>query len=277
MPISWYPGHMHKARKELALSMKSCDVVIELLDARIPAASSNPLLATLRRDIPCLKILTKSDLADAEMTARWRHYLDGQKSTACLVNGIDTPLSKEVMISTCRRLVTRKADPLRKYQALITGIPNVGKSTLLNQILLRKVARTGNEPAITRQQQRVRLDDEWFLIDTPGMLWPKIEDQQAACRLACVGSIRNTAIDIEDVAWFLAETLLAAHPECLAQRYRMDPAPGSVEGFFERMGETTGSLKRGGSVDWHRTSALLLEDFRAGRLGRISLESPPED
>jgi len=274
MSISWYPGHMNKARKELAKTMLNTDVVVEVLDARTPLASANPLLRELRDKVPCLKILNKSDLANPDITQKWCEKLNQPPQSLCLTNGLDRPLNKQDILTACRQLVPPKTSPISKYQVLITGIPNVGKSSLLNQILARKIAKTGNEPTVTKGQQRVKLDDDWILIDTPGMMWPKLEDQVAAYRLASTGTIRNTAVEAEDIAWFTAELLLRDFYSLLEDRYELSVTPDSVENFLEQVAIKKGCLGKGGAVDWHKVSELLLNDFRSGRLGRISLEKP---
>ncbi|MCB1670037.1 MAG: ribosome biogenesis GTPase YlqF [Gammaproteobacteria bacterium] len=274
MPISWYPGHMHKARKQLTASMRDTDLVIEVLDARAPRASSNPLLAELRGSLPCLRILNKADLADPAVTRLWQQYYSVQPHSRCLLNGLDVPLTRQALMKACRQLVEQSSDPARRYQILITGIPNVGKSTLMNQLLARKIAKTGNEPAVTKGQQRVKLEAGWFIVDTPGMMWPRLEDQLAACRLAALGSIRNTALDLEEIGWQTAEFLLADFYPQLASRYQLKQRPAGVEELLTGIAATHGCLARGGHVDWHRVSELLLDDLRSGRLGRISLETP---
>lgn len=275
MPISWYPGHMHKARKQLSATMRDTDLVIEILDARAPQASSNPLLAELRGTLPCIKILNKADLATPELTELWQRFFAHQDNTRCLVNGLDKLLTRSALMSVCRELATLNTHLAHRYQVLITGIPNVGKSTFMNQILARKIARTGNEPAVTKGQQKVKLEENWFLVDTPGMMWPKLEDQQAAYRLAALGTIRNTAIDLEDIGWFAAETLLENFYPQLQSRYRLQVRPTDTEELLTRIASSHGRLGRGGHVDWHRVSELLLDDLRSGRLGRITLETPP--
>jgi len=274
MSISWYPGHMNKARKELAKTMLETDVVIEVLDARIPLASANPLLRELRGKVPCLKILSKSDLADPETTQEWCNQLSQTSQNLYLTNGLDNQVSKSDILNACRQLVQIKTSSVKKYQVLITGIPNVGKSSLLNQILARKVARTGNEPAVTKGQQRVKLAVDWYLIDTPGMMWPKLEDQTAAYLLASTGTIRNTAVEAEDVAWFTAELLLRDFYALIENRYDLPTKPGSAEDFLEQLAFKKGCIGKGGSADWHKVSELLLNDFRSGKLGRVSLEKP---
>ncbi|MSR12557.1 MAG: ribosome biogenesis GTPase YlqF [Gammaproteobacteria bacterium] len=276
MTISWYPGHMHKARKELQKLMSSVHVTIEVLDARTPYASSNPVLTAIRGDTPCIKILNKSDLAIAEVTAAWQHYFNQQERVICLRNGLEEPLSLDRVLTAAGRLLqTSEKSQTGAKQLVIAGIPNVGKSTLLNQFAQRKLAKTGNEPAITRSQQRIKLADGWYLIDTPGLLWPRLEDQQAAARLACTGTIRNTAVAAADIAWFAAELLLKDYRAALETRYGIDSGIVNPEELLDFIGKKRGSLGRGGAPDLQKTAELLLNDFRSGKLGRFSLESPP--
>jgi len=275
MTISWYPGHMFKANKELAKLFQQIDIVIEVLDARMPGASANPLLHKIRNQHhkPCLHILNKSDLADPERTRAWIRYFNGVPGSRGLANGKHELLSTSVIIGACQQLVPEQQ---RKYTAVIAGIPNVGKSTLLNQITGRKLAKTGNEPAVTKNQQRVKLNEQWYLFDTPGVLWPKLEDQAAAYRLAAAGAIRNTAIVFEEVAMEAAEFLLRDFPEALKSRYGFIELPESAELFMTELAERRSCKSRSGSVDWHRVSEILLHDFREGKLGRLTLELPPE-
>lgn len=276
MAISWYPGHMHKASKELTKIMRETQAVIEVLDARIPKSSCNPLLASIRKELPCIRILNKADLADSEVTEAWRAHFSREKNSACLISGRDHQLSKADLVKAAERLVPGSAKAGDKRgQIVIEGIPNVGKSTLLNQLMDRKVAKTGNEPAVTRGQQRVKLDDDWYLIDTPGMLWPKLVDQDSAYRLAATGTIRNTAVQADDIAWFLAELLLDKYPERLVKRYELQDSNIKPEQLFEQIAKLRGSLGKGGRPDLNKTAEILLNDFRSGKLGRFSLESPP--
>jgi ribosome biogenesis GTPase A len=269
---------MHKARKALALAMHDSDMVIEMLDARTPGASSNPLLATLRGRLPSLRILNKADLADPEITGQWQRFYCDMANSSCLINGLDQPINKNQLLSACQKLIEKKSSALpEKFQALIIGIPNVGKSTLLNQIMTRKLAKTGNEPAVTRQQQTVRLNDVWYLVDTPGLLWPKLEDQQAAYRLASTGTIRNSAVDARDIAWFTAELLLRDFYPLLASRYKIDVRPADAEELLYVIARNRGAVGKQQRVDWNKVSELLLNDFRSGKLGRISLELPPDN
>lgn len=280
MAISWYPGHMFKANKELAKLMQQIDVVIEVLDARLPGASSNPLMHKMRRQHhkPCLHILNKADLADPHRTREWLKYLNAQEGCAALANGKlqkgdAKALSTQQIVNQCQQLV-KNLPPKRKYTAVIAGIPNVGKSTLLNLMAGRKLAKTGNEPAVTKKQQRIKLNEQWYLFDTPGVLWPKLEDQDAAVRLAASGAIRNTAIVFEDVAMDTAEFLIRDFPDAMKKHYGFKELPDTAEKFMTELAMRRSCKTRHG-VDWHRVSEILLHDYRQGKLGRLTLEKAP--
>jgi len=279
MPINWYPGHMHKANKEMARLINDIDVVLEVLDARMPAASSNPRIREIRGDKPCLHILNKADLADPDHTHTWLSWYNRRPGSRAIASDHRNSPDKTDIIRECEILLARQAAdgqlPSRKRQIMIVGIPNVGKSTLMNRILGRKVAKTGNEPAVTKGQQRIRLSDNWYLYDTPGVLWPKLEDQAAAYRLACAGAIRNTAVEAEDVAFFAAEMLARDFPETLQQRYQLEQVAADAETTLADIAKRRGCLRKSGQVDWHKVSTLLLNDYRGGQLGRMTLELPP--
>lgn len=276
MTINWYPGHMHKANKELRKILPGTRILIEVLDARIPAASSNPSLAELGTDIPRIKILNKADLADPDLTSAWQRHFNAEPNSRCLVSELSEPLTEQDIIRTASQLITDGPEPSASNsgQIIIVGIPNVGKSTLMNSLAGRKLANTGNEPAVTKGQQRIRLNDDWFLVDTPGLLWPRLDDQNAAYKLAMTGTIRNTAIDLEDIAWHAAEFLLNEHHQALQARYQLPASIQDAEGCLSHIAALRGAKGRGGGIDWHKTSELLLNDFRSGKLGRITLEAP---
>lgn len=275
MAISWYPGHMNKARKELEKVFRGTDAVIEVLDARMPIASSNPLLGSMIEQLPTIKILNKTDLADPNTTQAWFDYFNALEGCTCLLNGRDRPLQTSSLLQSANKLISKSDNAVRTRHMVVIGIPNVGKSSLLNQITDRKVAKTGNEPAVTKGQQRVKLDDTWYIIDTPGMMWPKLEDQEAAYRLACTGTIRNTAVEAEDIAWFTAELLLANYRGAVKKRYDIPDSVTKPEQLLQHIAKLRGSIGRGGQPDWNKTSVLLLNDFRSGKLGTFSLETPP--
>lgn len=275
MAINWYPGHMNKARKELSKIIPTIDLVIELLDSRAPNASKNPLLDEITASVPRINVLSKADLADPAITNLWQTTINESKNRRCLVSSTTSPLRAQAVIDCARNLISKESRrPNYNYQILITGIPNVGKSTLLNVLSERKLAKTGNEPAVTQRQQRIKLAENWYLIDTPGMMWPKLEDQNGAYRLAMTGTIRNTAVEAEDIAWFAAEELLSGFRANLSNRYGITEQITTAEQVLESIAVTRGAISKRGQIDWHKTAEILLNDFRSGKLGRISLERP---
>lgn len=274
MHIQWYPGHMNKARKQISESLHQVDLVIEILDARIPASSTNPMLTSLRGDKPCLKLLNKCDLAEAEMTRQWQDHLEQEQGVKSLAVSCLRPESLQPLHPLCRKLLPEKAASLKGIQAMIVGIPNVGKSTLINILAKRRIARTGNEPAITKRQQRINLGNGLVLLDTPGVLWPNIENPNSGYRLAATGAIRETAVEAEDVAHFIADYLLTRYPQRLRERYRIETLPASASELLEAVGRRRGCLRSGGNVDMEKAGKLLLTELRAGKLGPLTLETP---
>ena len=271
--IQWYPGHMHKAGKEFRKILPQVDIVIEVLDARLPGSSENPLLARLRGDKPVIKLLNKSDLADAEKLAEWTAELRRRTGTAALVCSLqDNAITG--LPPLCREMLPPRENRSAMIYALIAGIPNVGKSTLINRLAGRKIAKTGNEAALTRMQQRIEISSELTLIDTPGMLWPNIDNPPSGYRLAATGAIRDTALDIPEVAAFIAEFLLNTYPERLLRRYDIESLPSNEIELLEAIARRRGCIVSGGRVDFEKVSRLLLGELRAGELGGICLESP---
>ena len=273
--IQWFPGHMHKASKEFRKILPHVDLVIEVLDARLPGSSTNPMLERLRRDKPCIKLLNKSDLADPSRLADWVDNLEQPNRVRTLVcSSQDNAIA--ALPDLCRSLVPRRDNRSNMIYAMIAGIPNVGKSTLINRLAERKIAKTGNEAALTRMQQRIEISKELTLIDTPGMLWPNIENENSGYRLAATGAIRDTALDLQAVASFIAEFLLKAYPERALRRYDIESLPQSDIELLEAIGRKRGCIVAGGRVDLEKVSRLLINELRNGDLGGICMETPDE-
>jgi ribosome biogenesis GTPase A len=273
--IQWFPGHMHKAAKEVKEALPATHIFIEILDARIPFSSQNPMLADIRKDKPCIKVLNKSDLADPESTAIWQEYLEREQGVKTLVmSSVEHPERIKLLPDICRQMLPDKDQSIKNINAMIMGIPNVGKSTIINTWSGRTIAKTGNEPAVTKTQQRINLDNGIVLFDTPGMLWPNLENRNSGYRLGTTGAIKDTAIEYEDVAFFAADYLLKTYPDRLKQRYKLDILPATELEFLEIIGRQRGCLSKGGHIDLNRISKILLTELRDGLLGGITLELP---
>ena len=271
--IQWYPGHMHKASKEFKKILPQVDLVIEVLDARLPGSSENPMLKQLRRDKPCIKLLNKSDLSDPQRLKAWVAALEQQNRVKTLLcSSSDNAIAE--LPNLCRSLVPSRKNRSAMIYAMIAGIPNVGKSTLINRLAGRRIAKTGNEAALTRMQQRIEIAGEVTLIDTPGMLWPNIENEASGYRLAATGAIRDTAFELQDVASFIAEFLLASYPERVKQRYDIDPLPQTEIDLLEAIARKRGCIVSGGRVDLEKVSRLLTSELRSGELGGLCFETP---
>ena len=272
--IQWFPGHMHKAHKEIKEVLPQVDIIIEVVDARIPYSSENPLIASIREQTPCIKVLNKSDLADPEITALWIDYIEQQEGTKALA--ITTSKTEQVhqITKLCQQMLPNRLTQDKQIRAMIMGIPNVGKSTIINILADRIIAKTGNEPAVTKNQQRIRLPSGIMLSDTPGFLWPKIENQNSGYRLALTGAIKDTAIEYEDIAYYAAEYLIKHYPERLKARYELDVVPETDHELMEAIALRRGCLRAGGHFDIYKVSTILLNELRAGALGPISVETP---
>jgi ribosome biogenesis GTPase A len=274
MQIQWYPGHMHKAGKEIKDTLPKTDIVIEILDARIPFSSANPLLAQLRGEKPCLKVLNKTDLADPELTSAWQAYLEQEHGVKTLALTSREPEKARKIPELCRKMLADQVQSDRIVHALIMGIPNVGKSTLINILAGRTVAKTGNEPAVTKTQQRIAIGNNVVLLDTPGMLWPNIENRNSGYRLAATGAIKDTALNHEEIAAFVAGYLGQHYSACLQDRFQLQDIPESADAVLETIGRKRGCLRAGGRVELDKAAKILLAELRSGSLGRISLETP---
>jgi ribosome biogenesis GTPase A len=274
MSINWFPGHMNKAIREIREILPKVDLIIEVVDARLPYSSANPVIEQFRADKPCLKLLSKSDLADPAITQQWLEHLEKDPKVRALAITIDKPEQIRKLIDLAKQMVGKREDSVTGVTALITGIPNVGKSTLINNLAGRPIAKAGNEPAVTQRQQRIDLRNGLILIDSPGILWPKIENPNSGYRLALSGAIKATAMQEDDVSIFAAEFFLEHYPQRMQDRFSLDELPEDGVPFLETIGLKRGCIGKGGHVDFDRIATLLINEFRSGRLGPMTLETP---
>lgn len=286
MAIQWFPGHMTKARRQIQDKLKLIDVVIELLDARLPLSSRNPMVDEILQGKPRLIVLNKADLADPLVTKQWIEYFKREghlavEADASSGQGLkEIPrLAKELFKDKIEKQIAKGINP-RAVRALIVGIPNVGKSTLINGLAGRKIAATGDRPGVTKGQQWIKVGTDMELLDTPGILWPKFEDQNVGYRLAVTGAIREEILNVEDIAFFAIKYLVRYYWEPFRVRFELDEAPQDDENpdeivaVMEAVGRKRGCIMSGGRVDLEKASQILLRELRAGKLGRYSLENP---
>ena len=277
MAIQWFPGHMHLTRQAIAERIKHIDVVIEMLDARLPGSSANPMLAGLIRGKPALKILSKQDLADPERTREWLDHYNAQTGVRAI--GLDNSMKQpaQALVQACHQLAPHRGGMDKPMRVLICGIPNVGKSTLINTLKGKRATQTGDIAGVTRNEQRVVLADDFYLYDTPGVLWPRIIVLQSGHNLAASGAIGVKAFDDEEVALELLGYLLQHYPAELQARYKLADLSGlSDEQVLEAIGRQRGAIQNGGRVNTTKAAELVIHDFRSGALGRITLETPEE-
>lgn len=274
MAINWFPGHMHKARKEIKKVMPQMDLIIEVVDARIPFSSENPLVPALRQDTPVIKILNKRDLADPAVTRLWLDYLEQEKGVRAITLTHNQRAEALDILRLARDMTAHRNLERSALRVMILGIPNVGKSTLINTLAGRPIAKTGNEPAVTKAQQIIKLPDNILLYDTPGFLWPKLSPESCGYRLAVTGAIRSAVLEFDDVALFAADYLLAAYPDAVRNRYKLDPLPGDGVALMDAIADVRNFYGRGGIPDLHKVAEVLLNELRSGKLGPISLETP---
>ncbi|MFA7239406.1 MAG: ribosome biogenesis GTPase YlqF [Sulfuricellaceae bacterium] len=278
MSIQWFPGHMTSARKKAAETMEFIDVVIEVLDARAPEASRNPMIRELRehRQRPCLMILNKADLADPAVTQAWLDFYNKKVGVKAVALSCKSAGDAAKVPKLCQPLAPHRDSNFKPLRMMIMGIPNVGKSTLMNMLLKRRVANVGDEPAVTKSQQCHSLNERMTLTDSPGLMWPKIEHHSDGLMLAAIHAIGRNAVIEEEIAEYLATVLLARYPAQLAERFKLDTANMDGVGVIEAVAQKRGCLLkgRGGEADLEKASMILLTEYRAGKLGRISLETP---
>jgi len=272
--IQWFPGHMHKAHKQIKEVLPQVDIIIEVVDARIPYSSENPLIGAIREKTPCIKVLNKSDLADPEITQQWIEYLEQDQDIKAIAITTSKPEQVHQITKLCEQMLPHRLGQDKQIRAMIMGIPNVGKSTIINILADRIIAKTGNEPAVTKNQQRIRLPSGIMLSDTPGFLWPKIENANSGYRLAVTGAIKDTAIEYEDIAYYAAEYLIEHYLPRLQKRYEFEETPQSDHELMELIAKRRGALRAGGHFDIYKVSTILLNELRSGALGPISIETP---
>lgn len=276
MTIQWFPGHMAAAKRKIAETLAHVDVVVEIVDARAPQASRNPMLAELAaaRQRPRLVVLNKADLAEARSTRAWlAHFARQGGFSAIAMTAKETGEVKRLILAA-QQLAPHRHDPTKPLRLMLTGIPNVGKSTLINALLKRRAAKVANEPAVTRQVTRYDPSPRLVLFDTPGLLWPKIEAAETGLRLAALGSIGENAYFVEDVAEFLGRFMLRQHACRLAKRYGVSVENFDTPALLFAIAKRRGCW-RNGEADLEKAARILLDDFRHGALGRVSLETPP--
>ena len=278
--IHWYPGHMAKARREIGEAVKQVDVVIELVDARIPRSSRNPVLNEIIADKPRIIVLNKSDLADKNENQKWINHFKAKNQVAIETNS-NQGLGMKKVVDAAYELMKEKLERKEKQgmvgasiKAMIVGIPNVGKSTFINKVAGKSTAETGNKPGVTKRNQWVRLNEKIQLLDTPGVLWPKYDDEMTARHLAYIGTIKDAIIDIEELALFLVTELLDTNKENLFERYKISEdfeyeMPLEV---LEEIGRKRGCLVKGGEIDYTKVANIILDEFRTGKIGNITLE-----
>jgi len=277
MAIQWFPGHMHLTRKAIGERIKDIDVVIELLDARLPGSSANPMLAELIDGKPVLKVLSKQDMADPQRTDAWLGHYNALPGTRALAMDTSMTAPVKALKEACLHLAPLRGGMVKPMRVLMCGIPNVGKSTLINTLKGQRAAKTGDEAGVTKLEQRISLADDFYIYDTPGVLWPRITVEQSGYNLAASGAIGVNAYDEQEVALELLNYLISHYPDALTQRYKLTNVPSHTdEDLLEAIGRQRGAVQSGGRVNTVKAAEIVIHDFRSGALGRLTLETPDE-
>ncbi|BAQ10496.1 ribosomal biogenesis GTPase [Bacillus sp. OxB-1] len=278
MTIQWFPGHMAKARREVTEQLKLVDIVFELIDARLPLSSRNPMIDEVIHQKPRLLILNKMDLADEAETSRWIRHFEEQGIRAVAINSFEgkglqtvTKAAKEVIAPKLERMRKRGIRP-GAIRAMIVGIPNVGKSTLINRLARKNIAKTGDKPGVTKAQQWIKFGKELELLDTPGILWPKFEDQEVGYKLALTGAIKDSIVNMEDLAVYGLRFLEAHYPNRLAERYGLSTVGEDILAVFEQIGELRKVYAAGGEIDYDKVAELIVRDIRNEQLGKLTFD-----
>lgn len=281
MNYQWYPGHMTKAKRQMQEDIKLIDLIIELVDARVPLASRNPDINELGKNKARLILLNKSDLADERCTLQWQEYFEKQGFFVVKVNarsGAGLKSINGVIQEACKEKIERdqrRGIKNRPVRAMVVGIPNVGKSTFINSYAGKACTKTGNKPGVTKGKQWIRLNKSLELLDTPGILWPKFEDQTVGLHLAMIGSIKDDILNVEELALEVLRYLEAVYPGTLQERYGIEEASDAVQ-MLASIAEARKCVQKGNEPDYGKAAAIIMEEFRNGKIGRISLEQPPK-
>ena len=280
MNVQWYPGHMTKAKRQMQEDLKLIDLIIELVDARVPLSSRNPDIDQLGQNKSRLILLNKADLADERQNEAWKEYFQKKGFHVVKVdsrNGSGMKTIQNVIQEACKEKIERdrrRGIKNRPIRAMVAGIPNVGKSTFINTFAGKACAKTGNKPGVTKGKQWIRLNKGLELLDTPGILWPKFEDQSVGMRLAMIGSIKDEILNTDELALNLIRFLMEYYPGRLTERYGCEETAQEALTVYEEIARRRGCIKKGQELDYTKTGMLLLDDFRSGKLGRITLELP---
>lgn len=283
LTIQWFPGHMAKARREVTERLKLVDIIYELVDARIPYSSRNPLIDEIIHQKPRIVLLNKADMADKVRTREWVDYLQESVDVEALAINSQAGTGLSEIIICSEKLLSQKFTRLREkgvkpraIRAMIVGIPNVGKSTLINRLAKRNITKTGNTPGVTKAQQWIKVGKKLELLDTPGILWPKFEDQVVGLNLALTGAIKDTILNLQDVAVHGLRFLIEKYPDRLKKRYELEQIPSDIVELFDHIGRLRGCLRTGGEIDYDKVTEIIIKDIRGEQLGPLTFETPTE-